>query len=323
MRRSLILSLLAPLAAVALVGACGGDDGATTEEGDIEIIDPWARIARDDLGAAYFTIVNGTDDTVRLTGASTPVAERVEIHETTMGADGQMSMAEVEGGFEIPAGDELVLEPGGKHLMMMGFAPGDADSIELRLDFDGTEVVVQARIDREASAMTDGHMGDDMNGDMNDDMNGDEPMGDGMESDDTMAPTTEPEVDPAEQQAAEEEAAAAAEEARLEALVAGATWDDGDLESILDALDIEALHALDVDLNAGLLDVEAQLPVAERALVILQRAAWPIDVDPAELELALDTLVSALRSQDLETAAWAAKAVHDVSHDLEPAGHSH
>jgi copper(I)-binding protein len=297
MRKVHVLALLAPVLIVGALSACGGDDTAAEPEGEIEILDPWARLAREGLGAAYFTIRNGTDQTVRLTGASSPSAESVEIHETTMQADGTMSMVEVPEGFEIPAGGELELTQGGKHLMLIGFDPGTADSIELSLDFDGTTVNVVARIDRDASAMP-------------------------MDHDHSMPMDSMPMDSMPMEMPATTMAEASAEEGSLDELLEGVEWQDGDLESILAALDIEALHALDVDLNDGMFDAEVQLPVARRALAVVQMAKWPIDVDPSALEQALVELVDSLQSGDVAAAAAAAAVVHDVSHDLEPA-HSH
>lgn len=56
---------------------------------------------------------------------STDVARQVEIHETTMDEDGTMSMRPVEV-LDLPPGGELVLEPGGVHVMLI-----DADRLEV------------------------------------------------------------------------------------------------------------------------------------------------------------------------------------------------
>src|SRR5699024_8278287 len=62
---------------------------------------------------------------------------------------GGMSMQEKEGGFPLPAGEELVLEPGGNHLMLMELSapllPGD--QVEVTLEFeDGTEHPLTATV---------------------------------------------------------------------------------------------------------------------------------------------------------------------------------
>ncbi len=70
------------------------------------------------VGAGYLTITNtGTaDDT--LVSASSPVAGMTQIHEMKMEGD-VMKMNEVEGGLVIPAGQSVMLAPGGFHVMFM------------------------------------------------------------------------------------------------------------------------------------------------------------------------------------------------------------
>lgn len=70
------------------------------------------------VGAGYLTITNkGTaDDT--LVSASSPVAGMTQIHEMKMEGD-VMKMNEVEGGIVIPAGQSVMLAPGGFHVMFM------------------------------------------------------------------------------------------------------------------------------------------------------------------------------------------------------------
>jgi len=167
-----------------LVG-CGSDDAdddatdsSTTAAADpstttaavgdgIAVSDAWTRIPVDGqtTSAVYANLTNGTDQAVTLVSASSPVTDSVELHETSMGADGQMQMAEKEGGFEIPAGGELVLEPGGNHIMLLGIDPATyPDSVEVTLTFDGADPIT---FDAPAKAMTpDAMSGSSMAGDM-------------------------------------------------------------------------------------------------------------------------------------------------------------
>ena len=55
-----------------------------------------------------------------VTSARTPRAKSVELHQSTMTADGVMQMRKVEGAIPIEAGESLVLKPGGTHLMLLG-----------------------------------------------------------------------------------------------------------------------------------------------------------------------------------------------------------
>ena len=102
--------LLAGLIASSLLVACSGDDGAP-EISDVRIGQPTGPNA-----ALYLTATsNGAPD--RLLGATTSVAASVELHETTMGSDGTMSMARIDR-LDLPADGSLVLEPGGYHVML-------------------------------------------------------------------------------------------------------------------------------------------------------------------------------------------------------------
>ena len=101
------------------------------------------------MTSAFGILTNATGRDLQLIGASTAAAGMIELHETAGDGSGGMSMQEKEGGFPVPDGGELVLEPGGNHLMLMDLAeplqPGD--EVELSLDFeDGTAMTVTATV---------------------------------------------------------------------------------------------------------------------------------------------------------------------------------
>ena len=83
---------------------------------------PWVKAAPSGMTGGFGVIKNTSDADVTVTGASTPAARMVELHETVAGSAGAMQMQEKDGGFVIPAGGELTLEPGADHLMLMGLA---------------------------------------------------------------------------------------------------------------------------------------------------------------------------------------------------------
>jgi copper(I)-binding protein len=96
----------------------------------------------DSVSAAYMQILNRGGEADRLVAASTYAAQVVEIHEITMEND-VMRMRPLEGGLAIPAGENVVLQPGGYHIMLMqltrDFVPGE--SIVLALQFEsGAEI---------------------------------------------------------------------------------------------------------------------------------------------------------------------------------------
>jgi copper(I)-binding protein len=119
---------------------------ALAQTGGVEIRDVWARAtpvgARN--GAAYLTMQSPTAD--RLTAASSPVAERVELHLSAM-EDGVMRMREVPA-IDLPPGETVTLKPGGLHVMLMGLKqplqPGETIPLTLTFEKAGMREVTAA-----------------------------------------------------------------------------------------------------------------------------------------------------------------------------------
>jgi periplasmic copper chaperone A len=91
----------------------------THEKGDIQVRHPWSRATPPGAKVAvgYMEIRNVGTQPDRLLSATTPVAQRVEMHVTQR--DGEvMKMREVKT-FEIPARERYALRPGGSHLMLV------------------------------------------------------------------------------------------------------------------------------------------------------------------------------------------------------------
>ncbi|QFG20225.1 copper chaperone PCu(A)C [Actinomadura sp. WMMB 499] len=126
-----IRMIVPALAVLALpLSACGGEDetigpaaapSATAQapESALDITDPWVKTVDKGMTAAFGTITNTTDADVTIVSATTPAAPEIELHEV-VGAGGEMKMQAKQGGFVVPAGGELELEPGGYHIMLMG-----------------------------------------------------------------------------------------------------------------------------------------------------------------------------------------------------------
>lgn len=167
---------MATLAVVSLA-ACGGDDDESSTNtssvatGDVEITGAWARTSPSmaSMGAAYMTITSASGD--RLLGAAVDasIAAAAEVHEVvatessdssmSMGSDtsmamdsGEMTMREVES-VEIPAGESVVLQPGGYHVMLIDLvAPlevGTTFDVVLTFETAG-DVVVTVEVRDEA-----------------------------------------------------------------------------------------------------------------------------------------------------------------------------
>ncbi len=87
-------------------------------------------------GAAYMVIHNSTDADDALVGASSPAAEFVELHLSSMDDEGMMSMNQVME-IPIPANAEAELKPGSYHVMLINLVEPleEGTDIELALEF--------------------------------------------------------------------------------------------------------------------------------------------------------------------------------------------
>ena len=87
--------------------------------------------------AVYLTIENTGSSPDRLLGVTSPVAASVELRAMQL-QDGVMQMVTLDDGLEIPAGEQVVLQPGKTTLMLLGLHQGFAEgfTFELTLEFE-------------------------------------------------------------------------------------------------------------------------------------------------------------------------------------------
>ena len=128
---------------------------------EIEVSDAWIRQPPPGAptAAAYMTIRNKGHVSRELTGARSDAAEKVELHRTLI-EDGVARMQPVDE-LQIPVGGEVVLKPGGLHLMLIRpSALKEGDEVEIGLQLDGDEyVAVKVPVRREdTSAPEHEHM---------------------------------------------------------------------------------------------------------------------------------------------------------------------
>ncbi len=115
----------------------------TPSEAKLTVTDPYVKAMEGDkdMTAIFGVLHNDSDSDINVVGFSATIdAKKFEMHEVV---DGQMR--EKEGGFTIPAGQSLVLEPGKEHMMVLGVAePVKAgDKVDLTLELgDGSTVEV-------------------------------------------------------------------------------------------------------------------------------------------------------------------------------------
>lgn len=114
----------------------------------IAVRDAWIREPPPRSPAAgYLVIENRGGDSVELIAAETQAAERTEIH-IMEHSNGRMTMRKADS-VSVPAGEEIELESGGTHLMLMQLRqPLKAgDEVELQLSFaDGTQLKIMAPV---------------------------------------------------------------------------------------------------------------------------------------------------------------------------------
>ena len=110
--------------------------------GMLTITQAWTRATPPGAatGAGYLTIANSGGTSDRLLSVASPAAGLGEIHEMTM-VDDRMMMRPVPDGLVIPAGETVVLEPGGLHFMFAelgaGFVEGSVVTVSLTFDIAG------------------------------------------------------------------------------------------------------------------------------------------------------------------------------------------
>ncbi|MFO1038245.1 MAG: copper chaperone PCu(A)C [Geminicoccaceae bacterium] len=114
-------SALLALVTAGLLAAGIATAAETAKLGPIGIDDAWARAAPAGMAnsAAYMKLENGGAEADKLVSASSPAADMVGLHATTVDSSGVAQMREVEG-IEVPAGGSVELAPGGLHVMLMG-----------------------------------------------------------------------------------------------------------------------------------------------------------------------------------------------------------
>lgn len=124
--------------------------------GDIVIEQPWSRATPVKVGGAYMTLRNNGDAADRLVKVTSPVAERVEIHETKI--EGGMAMMRPVTAIELKRGSSVQLKPGGLHVMLMGLQRPltEGERIKLALTFERAGTIeIEARVEK-AGAMSPG-----------------------------------------------------------------------------------------------------------------------------------------------------------------------
>lgn len=141
-----LLVLFAVVAAMAV--ACGSGGGS-----EIEITDePFSFVPTVGNSAAYLTIANNGDTDDVLLAASADGFGEVQLHDVIT-EDGTARMVEQTDGIPIPAGEQVTLQPGGLHVMLIDaqqdYAVGDEITITLTFEEAGEVEITSTFEERE------------------------------------------------------------------------------------------------------------------------------------------------------------------------------
>lgn len=120
--------------------ASGSQQTATAGDCGLHVSDAWVKAADSGMTAAFGSIANPGKSDITISGAISPGAATVELHEMAM-VDGASVMRRIAGGLRVPAGGVVTLAPGGNHIMLMGLTsaikPGDEVAITLQCETGG------------------------------------------------------------------------------------------------------------------------------------------------------------------------------------------
>jgi periplasmic copper chaperone A len=100
---------------------------------DLKVDSAWIRTAPASAStlAAYAVLRNTGSTTLKITETSAPSMQMAMLHESTI-VNGIAQMRNLDS-LSIPAGGQLLLAPGGKHLMLMGMksVPKEGDHVTI------------------------------------------------------------------------------------------------------------------------------------------------------------------------------------------------
>ena len=114
----LIIALV--LLLIILQSAC---TSAATPADGLKVMEVWGRALPASVanGGFYMHIINDSDTDEGMLSVASEFCPKTEIHRTTIDDAGVMHMEMVTGGtLPIPAHEEVMMEPGGLHVMCMG-----------------------------------------------------------------------------------------------------------------------------------------------------------------------------------------------------------
>jgi periplasmic copper chaperone A len=138
------------LCGAALLGLAVLARAADFRSGDLLVSQPWARPTPPTatVGAVYFAITNLGKKADRLLAISTPLADKVEMHDSRT-VQGVLEMRAVDF-VECPPGATVKAQPGGLHVMLQGLKQPLAAHAQFPLTLrfrDAAALTVQVQVE--------------------------------------------------------------------------------------------------------------------------------------------------------------------------------
>jgi periplasmic copper chaperone A len=138
-----------PMKNLFIAAAIVAASAAQAQPAPVAVASPWARVVLQGQSnsAAYMTLT--AREPLTLTGASTPAAGIVEVHEMWM--DGDVMKMRARESVPLRPGEPLAFRPGGYHFMLMGlkaaFRPGTVVPMTLQFrDAQGNARELQVQV---------------------------------------------------------------------------------------------------------------------------------------------------------------------------------
>jgi copper(I)-binding protein len=136
-----------------LVGAAACLTGVAANACDLKVESAWIRTAPPAATtlAGYARLINTGTGTLKITDTTSPSVQMAMLHETAI-VNGVAQMRMLDS-LSIPPGAQVVLAPGGKHLMLMGLTSVPRSGEHLTIVFtDSTGCATSAQFAVQASA---------------------------------------------------------------------------------------------------------------------------------------------------------------------------
>ena len=129
-----VLTGFAVLTACHTLGACNHAANPALVASDVVITEPMPGRP---MSAGYLSLSNNTGETIKISSVTSPQFGSIEFHESSL-VDGIARMRKIAD-LSISARSTIVLEPGGKHLMLM--RPAD-DIDQVSVNFYGGDTLL-------------------------------------------------------------------------------------------------------------------------------------------------------------------------------------